>query len=45
MIMTTIMEEMKHKSKAILENFREKGQSNHEVASKPERQFSNELGG
>ena len=36
-IMTAIMEEMKY--------FRERGQSRQEVASKPERQFSNGLGG
>ena len=36
-VMTTIMEEMKY--------FREKGQSRQEVASKPKRQFSNELWG
>ena len=45
LIMTAIMEEMKQRSQAILENFREKGQSRQEVASKLERQFSNELGG
>ena len=43
--MTAIMEEMKHQSQAILENFREKGQSRQEVVSKPERHFSNELRG
>ena len=45
LIMTAIMEEMKQRSQAILENFREKGQSRQEVASKLERQFSNELRG
>ena len=45
MIMTTFMEEMKQQTKSILENLREKGQLRQEVASKPERQFSNELGG
>ena len=39
------MEEMKHHSQAILENFRERGQPRQEVASKPKRQLSNELGG
>ena len=43
LIMTAIMEEMKQGSQAILENFGGKGQSRQEVASKPERQFSNEL--
>ena len=43
--MTAIMEEMKHQSQAILENFREKGQSRQEVVSEPERHFSNELRG
>ena len=36
-VMTAIMEEMKY--------FREREQTRQEVASKPERQFSNELGG
>ena len=36
-VMTTIMEEMKY--------FREREQTRQEVASKPERQFSNELEG
>ena len=39
--MTTIMEEMKQQSQAILKNFREKGQLRQEVSSKTERQFSN----
>ena len=42
-IMTTFMEEMKQQSQYILENLRERGQPRQEVASKPERQFSNEL--
>ena len=37
MVMTTIMEEMKY--------FREREQTRQEIASKPERQFSNELRG
>ena len=44
-IMTAFMEEMKQQSQSILENLRERGQSRLEVASKPERQFSNEGGG
>ena len=36
-IMIAIMEEMKHQSQAILENFRERGQQRHEAASKPKR--------
>ena len=36
-VMTTILEEMKY--------FRESEQTRQEVASKPERQFSNELEG
>ena len=44
-IMTTFMEEMKQQSQFILENLRERGQPRLEVASKLERQFSNELGG
>ena len=43
MIMSTIMEDIKHQSQAILENIKETGQSRQEVASKPERQLSNEL--
>ena len=43
MIMTALMEEMKHHSQAILENFRERRKPRQEVASKLERQFSNEL--
>ena len=43
--MTTLMEEMKQQSQSILENLREKGQPRQEVASKPERQFSNKLEG
>ena len=44
-IIIDIMEDMKQHSQAILENFRERGQSRQEVASKPKRQFSNELRG
>ena len=43
--MTAFMEEMKQQFQSILENLRERGQSRQEVASKPKRQFSNELGG
>ena len=43
--MIVIMEEMKQRSQAILKNFREKVQSRQEVASKPEKKFSNKLGG
>ena len=45
MIMTALMEEMKQQSQFILENLRERGQPRQEVASKIERQFSNELEG
>ena len=45
MIMISFMEEMKQESQFILENHRERGQLMQEVASKPERQFSNELRG
>ena len=44
-IMIVIMEEMRQHSQAILENFRKIGQPRQEVASKIERQFSNELRG
>ena len=44
-IMTTFMEEMKQQSQCILKNLRERGQLRPEVASKPERQVSNELEG
>ena len=44
-IMTAFMEEMKQQSQSNLENLREMGQLRQEVASKPERQFYNELGG
>ena len=44
-IMTAFMEEMKQQSQSNLENLGENGQPRQEVASKPERQFSNELGG
>ena len=43
--MTTFMEEMKQQSQSNLESLIEMGQPRQEVASKPERQFSNELGG
>ena len=43
-IMTTFMEEMKQQSQSNLENLRERGQPRQEVASKPERKFSNEFG-
>ena len=43
--MTAFMEEMKHQSQSNLENLIERGQPRQEVASKLERQFSNELGG
>ena len=36
---------MKQQSQSNLENLREMGQLRKEVASKPERQFYNELGG
>ena len=42
---TAFMEEMKQQSQSILENLREMGQPRQEVASKPERQISNKLGG
>ena len=45
MIMSSFMEEMKQQSQSNLENLRERGQPRQEVASKPERQFSNGLGG
>ena len=45
MIMTAIMEEMKHQSQSIQENPRERGQLRQKIASKFERKFSNELGG
>ena len=44
-IMTAFMEEMKYLSQSNLENLKERGQPRQEVASKPERQFSNELEG
>ena len=44
-IITAFMEEMKQQSQSNLENLREMGQPRQEVASKPERQFSNELEG
>ena len=44
-IMTTFLEEMKKQSQSNLEDLRERGQPRQEVASKLERQFSNELGG
>ena len=43
--MTNFMEEMKQQSQFILDNLREKGRPRQKVASKPERQFSNELEG
>ena len=36
---------MKQQSQSNLNNLRERGQQRQEVASKPKRQFSNELGG
>ena len=45
MIMIAFMKQMKQQSQSILKNLREKGQLRHKVASKPERQFSNEFGG
>ena len=44
-IMIAFMEEMKQQFQSNLENLREMGQPRQDVASKPERQFSNELGG
>ena len=44
-IMTAFMEEMKQQSRSNLKNLRERGQPKNKVASKPKRQFSNELGG
>ena len=44
-IMTDFMEEMRQQSQFILKNLRERGQPRQEVASKPERQLSNELEG
>ena len=44
-IMTTFMEEMKQQSQSNLENLRTREQPRQEVASKPEKQFSNELEG
>ena len=44
-IVTAFMEEMKYQSQHNLENLRERVQLRQEVASKLERQFSNELGG
>ena len=44
-IMNAFMEEMKQQSQSNPENLRERGQPRQEVASKPERQCSNELGG
>ena len=44
-IMTAFMEEMKQQSQSNLENLREMGQPRYEVASKPEKQFSNKLEG
>ena len=44
-ITTAFMEEMKQQSQSNLENLREKGQPRQEVASKPKRQFFNELRG
>ena len=44
-IMTSFMKEMKQQYQSIPENLRERGQQRWEVAFKPERQFSNELGG
>ena len=43
--MTAFMEEMKQQSQYNLENLRKRGQLRQEVASKLERQCSNELGG
>ena len=43
--MTAFMEEMKQQSQSKLENLRKGGQPRQEVAFKPERQCSNELGG
>ena len=43
-IMIAFMEEMKQQSQSNMENLRERGQPRQEVASKPEKQFSNELG-
>ena len=45
MIMTAFMEKIKQQSQSILKNLREMGQPRQEVASKLERQFSNELMG
>ena len=42
--MIALVEEMKQQFQSILENLRERGQLRQEVASKPKRQFSNELG-
>ena len=42
-IMTAFMEEMKQQSQSIVKNHREMGQPGHEVASKLESQFFNEL--
>ena len=44
-IMTAFMEEMKQRSQYNLEILREREQLRQEVASKPKRQFSNELWG
>ena len=43
--MTAFMEEIKQQSQSNPRNLRERGQPRQEVASKPERQFSNELEG
>ena len=43
-IMIDFMEEMKQQFQYILENLRERGQPRQKVASKIEKQFSNELG-
>ena len=43
--MTAFMEEIKQQSQSNPGNLRERGQPRQEVASKPERQFSNELEG
>ena len=43
--MTAFMKEIKQQSQSNLENLRERRQPRQEVASKPERKFSNELEG
>ena len=45
MIMTAFMEEMRHQYQFISENLRGKRQPRQGDSFKPERQFSNELGG